>query len=210
MFEAGFKIDPRQLLICETEVYGLISGPSWLRQSLVTYLTKLGYVRNPYEKCAMILPPPVGSDSVENEGIILIEVDDVLEGGKARHKKLMEQFYRQYTFGKRKRIMDEGDTGTLISGRRVRQLSDYSFLWDMDDYADKHMKIIEAPRGLLSSTDDLSDGMMSQVETCNGQIGWLGGNGRPDVAAGHSIIASKVKDRQPELVKLCNVCVKQA
>ena len=139
MFEAGFKVDPRQLLICETEVYGLISGPSWLRQSLVSYLTKLGYVRNPYEKCAMILPPPVGSDSVENEGIILIEVDDVLEGGNARHKKLMEQFYRQYTFGKRKRIMDEGDTGTLISGRRVRQLKDYSFVWDMDDYADKHM-----------------------------------------------------------------------
>ena len=49
MLEAGFKIDPRQLLICETEVYGLISGPSWLRQSLVSYLTKLGYVRNPYE-----------------------------------------------------------------------------------------------------------------------------------------------------------------
>ena len=147
---------------------------------------------------------------MENEGIIFIEVDDVLEGGKARHKKLMEQFYRQYHFGKRKRIMDEGDTGTLISGRRVRQLKDYSFLWDMDDYTDKHMKIIECPRGLLSSVEDLSDSMMSQVETCNGQIGWLGGNGRPDVAAGHSIIASKVKDRQPELVKLCNVCVKQA
>ena len=122
----------------------------------------------------------------------------------------MESFYRQCSFGKRKRIIDEGDTGTLISGRRVRQLQDYSFVWDMDDYASKHMKAIEAPRGLLSSTEDLSDDMMSQVETCNGQIGWLGGNGRPDVAAGHSIIASKVKERKPELIKLCNVCVKQA
>ena len=72
------------------------------------------------------------------------------------------------------------------------------------------MKAIEAPRGLLSSTEDLSDSMMKEIETCNGQIGWLGGNGRPGVAAGHSIIASKVKYRHPELVKLGNVCVKQA
>ena len=35
-FEAlGIKADPRQLLLAQTEVYGLISGPSWLRQSLV-------------------------------------------------------------------------------------------------------------------------------------------------------------------------------
>ena len=92
MVEAGYNVDPRQLLMCETEVYGLISGPSWLRQTLVTYLTGLGYVRNPYEKCAMILPP-ADSGKVENEGIILIEVDDVLEGGTKRHQKLMEEFY---------------------------------------------------------------------------------------------------------------------
>ena len=87
-------------MICETEVYGLISGPSWLRQSLVEFLEKLGYVRNPYEKCAMVLPPdrkallddkPSGGrkDPV-NDGLILIEVDDVLEGGTQRHRKLME------------------------------------------------------------------------------------------------------------------------
>ena len=95
----------------------------------------------------------------------------------------------------------------MISGRRVRQYKDFSFLWDMNDYTNKHLKAIDAPRGLLSSTEDLSESWIKEVETCNGQIGWLGGNGRPDVAAGHSIIASKVKDRQPELVELCNVCV---
>ena len=55
MLEAGFNLDPRQLLICETEVYGLISGPSWLRQSLVRDLEALGYRRNPYDKCIMTL-----------------------------------------------------------------------------------------------------------------------------------------------------------
>eukprot|EP00973_Karenia_brevis_P079326 11007896-Karenia_brevis.AAC.1 len=30
MIEAGFDVDPRQLRMAETEVYGLISGPSRL------------------------------------------------------------------------------------------------------------------------------------------------------------------------------------
>eukprot|EP00973_Karenia_brevis_P029666 4091832-Karenia_brevis.AAC.1 len=46
MLEAGFNVDSRQLLMAETEVYGLISGPSWLRQSLVADLAYMGYQRN--------------------------------------------------------------------------------------------------------------------------------------------------------------------
>ena len=39
----GIAADPRQLLMAETEVYGLISGPSWLRQSLVAHFEEMGY-----------------------------------------------------------------------------------------------------------------------------------------------------------------------
>ena len=49
MKEAGYDLDPRQLLMAETEVYGLISGPSWLRQSLVADFEAFGYVRNLYD-----------------------------------------------------------------------------------------------------------------------------------------------------------------
>ena len=104
----GIEADPRQLLMAETEVYGLISGPSWLRQSLVAPFEEIGYRRNPYDKCIMTLlrqdTPGVlraskskgngaagssssgdgaGSHRSEhlNEGIIFIEVDDILEGG---------------------------------------------------------------------------------------------------------------------------------
>ena len=57
MIESGFDLDPRQLLLCNTEVYGLISGPSWLRQSLMSFFLSNGYVHNHYEKCALALPP---------------------------------------------------------------------------------------------------------------------------------------------------------
>ena len=72
----------------------------------------------------------------------------------------------------------------MISGKRVRQLPDYSFLWDMDDYSQDKLKSIDVPRGFMSNTAELDQSMLDKVGTCNGQIGWLGGNGRPDVAAG--------------------------
>ena len=62
----------------------------------------------------------------------------------------------------------------------------------------------------MTNTEELSEAYLKKVGTCNGQVGWLGGNGRPDIAAGHSIIAGKLKDKTPELIKLCNLCVKQA
>ena len=56
MLEAGYNVHPEQLLMAETEVYGLISGPSWLRQSLVADFEMMGYQRNHYDKCIMTLP----------------------------------------------------------------------------------------------------------------------------------------------------------
>ena len=38
----GYPVHPEQVLVCDTEVYGLISGPSWLRQSMVSDLAELG------------------------------------------------------------------------------------------------------------------------------------------------------------------------
>ena len=100
MYEAGYDLDPRQVLLCETEVYGLISGPSWLRQSLVADFEALGYRRNQYDKCVMTLPSQAGSGSYTNEGIVLIEVDDLLEGGGPAHREQMKKFYAKYQCGK--------------------------------------------------------------------------------------------------------------
>ena len=37
------KVGPGQLLRVETEIYGLVSGPSWLRASLTVDLLAAGY-----------------------------------------------------------------------------------------------------------------------------------------------------------------------
>ena len=41
-----------------------------------------------------------------NEGFVLIEVDDLLEGVTPEHRDRMEKFYKKYKCGKRKKIMD--------------------------------------------------------------------------------------------------------
>ena len=209
---AGFDCDPRCLLLCKTEVYGLISGPSWLRQSLVACFEELGYVRNPYDRCILTLAPSdVGRNkNVHNVGVVLIEVDDVLEGGNAAHRKQMESFYAKFKCGKKINLFELGKTGTRISGIRVCQNKDYTFEWHMNEYVDNEMSIIDIPRGFKTHTKELSDDYMSQVMSSNGKIGWIGGNGRPDLAAGHSIIAGQYKDKSPQLITDCNQCVQQA
>ena len=84
-----------------------------MRQSLVADFEDFGYVRNPYDKCMMTLP---GKGKL-TDGIILIEVDDILEGGSARHQQIMDQFYKKCQCGKRRKLQELGDEGTLISGR---------------------------------------------------------------------------------------------
>ena len=39
-------VGPRELLLVETEIYVLVSGPSWLRASLTVDLLAAGYVKN--------------------------------------------------------------------------------------------------------------------------------------------------------------------
>jgi hypothetical protein len=60
----------RQLLLLKTEIYGLVSGPSWWRRTLLKVATEqLGY--------AAVDPQPGAS----SEGFSVIEVDDIAEAG---------------------------------------------------------------------------------------------------------------------------------
>eukprot|EP00973_Karenia_brevis_P024875 3428170-Karenia_brevis.AAC.1 len=61
---------------------------------------------------------PSKTNSRINEGIVLIEVDDILDGGPSpRHREYFERFYKRWKSGKCKKLRDEKE-GTLISGVR--------------------------------------------------------------------------------------------
>lgn len=80
----------------------------------------------------------------------------------------------------------------------------------MQEYAQNSMSLIQVSRGFLSQTKQLGEEGMSEVASVNGKTGWLGANGRPDLAVGHSIIAGQYRDKLPSLVAQSNQFVKQA
>ena len=80
----------------------------------------------------------------------------------------------------------------------------------MNEYAKASLTPITVPSGFISGTAEIDDTVMYQVISLNGKIDWLGGNGRPDLAAGHIIIAGQYKSESTQLVSDSNICVKQA
>ena len=60
-------------------------------------LQEAGYVKNHYDRCMYTLPSKNGKKS---SGQVLLDVDDFIEGGDERHRKVMDKFYEQYKCGK--------------------------------------------------------------------------------------------------------------
>ena len=116
------KVGPRQLLRVETVIYGLVSGPSWLRASLTVGLLAAGCVKNPYDKCLFTL---FSSDEL-SEGHLLLDVDDFMEGGNQMHRETMKKFHDKYRCGKAIDHRSAGQEGTRFAGRRVVQHTDFA------------------------------------------------------------------------------------
>ena len=185
-------MQPGEILQCITECYGLVSGPAWWRSTFTGWLMENGYKKNPFAPCLMSLPCLETDKDRDKkvDGTICIRTDDVLEGGEPRHRALMEKMKKAFEFGKYKRLLDD-ESGTLLSGRRVKQLPDKGFNIDMNEYLEK-AKPVKITRK-LSPKDDGTPGVLEphEVRLCrgvNGGISWLGNNGRPDLAAAASMI----------------------
>ena len=161
------KVGPGQLLRVETEIYGLVSGPSWLRASLTVDLLAAGHVKNPHDKCLFTL---FSSDET-SEGQLLLDVDDFIEGGKKTHRKTMEGFYDKYCCGKAVDLMSAGQEGTRFAGRRVVQHPDFRITVSMDENVKSKLRPVEVQNGYLSNTKEISDGMLTERQ---GSQWWFG------------------------------------
>ena len=104
------------------------------------------------------------------------------------HRETMRKFYDKYRCGKAIDLRLAGQEGTRFAGRRVVQHPDFRTTVSMDEYVKSKLRPIEVPRGYLSNTKEISDGMLTNVKGVNGGLGWLASTARPDMAAPHSTI----------------------
>ena len=174
-------------------------------ETVVACWLAAGYVKNPYDKCLFTL---FSSDET-SEAQLLLDVDDFIEGGKETHRKTMEEFYDKYRCGKAVDLVSAGQEGTRFAGRRVVQNPDLRITVSMDQYVKSKLHPIEVPKGYLSNTKEMSDGMFTNIKGVNGGLGWLASTARPDMAAPHSIIRSGHDRRSPQLISEVNAAVKQ-
>ena len=111
----------------------------------------------------------------------------------------MRKFYDKYCCGKAIDLRLAGQEGTSFAGRRVVQHPDFRITVSMDEYVKSKLRPIEVPRGYLSNTKEISDGMLTNVKGVNGGLGWLASTARPDMAAPHSIIPSGYDRRSTQI-----------
>ncbi|CAK8993884.1 unnamed protein product [Durusdinium trenchii] len=185
-------LDSRQLILLLTEIYGLVSGPSWWRRTLLKIATEeLGYHVSVYDKCVLTLPAQDASPEALTEGYMVIEVDDIIEAGGKRHEALMKRMEERLNFGK----IDElyGTSGTSYAGRHLKQLPDYSFESHMEEFLYTRLEPVKLNRRILkkdAAQVDLSEHEKTQLRGLLASLNWVSREARPDAAAGASVLAS--------------------
>ena len=191
---AGY--DSQQLILLLTEVYGLVSGPSWWRRSFLEIVVKdLGYRVNVYDRCVLTL------DSADEEkhkdpyaptrGIIILEVDDLLESGDELHRSKMKELEQRLRFG-RVINLQEVEGGSGYAGRRLQQGPDFSFTYSMDDYVANRLQEVKVSRRVLkkdASKIKLNEDEETQLRGVIASINWSAREGRPDGAAAASLLS---------------------
>ena len=66
------------------------------------------------------------------QGFILIQVDDVLDGGSAVHRDQMQRLQKVFRLGNYQSL--KTTIGGVFNGRRLRQLPDFAVKLSMEDY----------------------------------------------------------------------------
>jgi hypothetical protein len=203
-------LDERQLLLLKTETYGLVSGPSWWRRTLLKVATEqLDYVVNCYDRCVLTLPSKDPQPGAPSEGFIVIEVDDIAEAGGAEHVKCMQKLEAMLKFGKIEDLQSK--EGTNYAGRFLRQLPDFSFESNMDEFIYTRLEPIVPQRKVLKKNAadvKLSEGEKTQLRGLIASLNWVSREGRPDASSAASILASAFPSPSMEHIFAANDVVR--
>ena len=85
-----------------TAVYGLVNAPAIWKRTVRRVLGELGYCKSTFDPC--LYYHPYNNDENPEKwrgcaGLVLLDVDDFLQGGNDRHGQLMEDLRTRFKFG---------------------------------------------------------------------------------------------------------------
>ncbi|CAE7305094.1 unnamed protein product, partial [Symbiodinium sp. KB8] len=203
-------LHPEQLILLLTEVYGLVSGPSWWRSSLLQRLYKHNYHLCPYESCILLLPGDKPGDPTE--GVIVIEVDDLVEAGSQKHRDKLAVLEKEIRFGKITNLLEASEQESTYAGRTLRQLQDHSFVTHMEEYIYTRLAPITLAKKTLkkdAAETPLDPSEITQLRGVIAALSWVSRECRPDAAAAASILASCFPEPTVEHAQQANEVIRQ-
>ena len=203
------SLDPRQLLVLCTEIYGLVSGPAWWRSTFLQRTAKLGYRVNPFEPCVLILPG--AEPASKTRGVLVIEVDDVVECGDEYHRACVDELEKTIKFGKSGKSVNAQECETMYAGRSLKQLKDFSFEMHMEQYVYTRLAPISLSRKVLkkdAAATVLDETEQTQLRGAIAALSWVSRECRPDAAAAASVLASSFPQPTIETVYQANEVIR--
>eukprot|EP00971_Amphidinium_carterae_P062116 1229586-Amphidinium_carterae.1 len=181
----------------EVEGYGLTTGPLSWRNALYGTCRDRGMLQHPLGPCTLL---SYNTQSNKLQGILLVQVDDLLGGGEGAEWETLIQDLRQTNdFGKWKHLSE----GVEFNGRYVEQREPGRIIVSMQSYVSKIKEVpVKIKTTLGEDTVKLFRGLL-------GALSWASRCGAPQAVAEASMLASKVTQLTWQDVKEGNASLRR-
>ena len=197
-------LDPRQIVEILAGAYGLGDAPAHWRKTLKRMIVELRYQQSSMDPCLFKL---VANGQLQ--GLLIIEVDDILSLGTPLHYAKMDALQQRLKFGKFK-YLDEEKDGTSFNGRRLRVKSGGGFEIDMEKFVSERLKEVEISKERSREKHaSVTEEEKSKARASLGALTWAAKEGRPDCCAAASIIAGTLNHMTVQDILDLNKSIKE-
>lgn len=170
---------------------------------MTEHLRKIGYSQS-------VLDPCIYKFYVEGRinGMLAIEVDDLLMMGHAQHLERIQKLKEKFVFGKWV-TLKELPEGAMFNGRRIKQKEDGEFQIDMEKFVLERMEEIKLEKGRSGQKkEDVTEEERGSARALCGSLNWLAKEGRPDLAGPASLMSSRLTRMKVEDLLALNEVVR--
>ena len=178
-------------------VYGLADAPREFYLRLSSELEKLGTTSSRLDK-ALFLWQSEG----ELNGILLLHVDDILYGGNKEFQEVVNGLRKAF------KIRSEQSKCFTYIGLQLSQNEDYSINVNQNSFSHTITKI--KIDGQSESNDSVSEIQRTQLRSTTGQLNWLAGISRPDLAFDVCQLSTRATQAQIKDLLQANKVIKRA
>ena len=177
-------LEHSQIIEIVAGAYGLGDAPAHWRKSLRKVILEMGYQQSAMDPCVFKL-----MGEARLHGLLIVEVDDILSLGDEVHEEKVSKLRERFKFGKFM-YLDENPEGVAFNGRRLKHVNGGGIAIDMQKFVEERLHEVSLEQGRAAmKTEDATEAERNSTRAAIGALTWAAKEGRPDCAAGASLIA---------------------